>query len=80
MKQENVQRRLYLSNGLMDGDQVAINKMPVDVSPVRIHKQRILCVDDDVLGTTMRGEILKEHGFSFVVFHSSLDTLRSLCL
>jgi CheY-like chemotaxis protein len=76
VKQENFQRRLYLPNGLIDSDQVSINKMPVDVSPVRIHKQRILCVDDDVLGTTMRAEILKEHGFSVVVFHSPLEVTR----
>ena len=76
MKQENVQRRLHLSNGLIDGDQVSVSKRPVDVSPARIHKQRILCVDDDVLGTTMRAEILKEHGFSVVVFHSPLEVTR----
>ncbi len=76
MKQENVQRRSYLSNGLIDSDQVSVNKVPVDVSPDRIHKQRILCVDDDVLGTTMRAEILKEHGFSVVVFHSPLEVTR----
>lgn len=76
MKQENVQQRLHLSNGLIDGDQVSTNKMPVDVAPVRIHKQRILCVDDDVLGTTMRAEILKEHGFSVIVFHSPLEVTR----
>ena len=67
---------LYLSNGLIESDQVSVNKMPVDVSPAQIHKQRILCVDDDVLGTTMRAEILKEHGFSVVVFHSPLEVTR----
>jgi CheY-like chemotaxis protein len=76
MKQENVQPRSYLSEGLIDSDQVSADKMPVDISPVRIHKQRILCVDDDVLGTTMRAEILKEHGFSVVVFHSPLEVTR----
>ena len=39
VKQENVQRRSYLSNGLIDSDQVSVNKVPVDVSPDRIHKQ-----------------------------------------
>ena len=50
--------------------------MPDDLPPVRIHKQRILCVDDDVLGTTLRAEILKEHGFSVIVFHSPLEVTR----
>ncbi|WP_396127311.1 response regulator [Acidicapsa acidisoli] len=60
----------------MDSDQVTVNKMPLDVAPVQIHKQRILCVDDDVLGTTMRAEILEEHGFSVAVFHSPLEVTR----
>jgi CheY-like chemotaxis protein len=76
VKQENVQRELHLSNSMIDSDQVSDNKMPVGVLPVRIHKQRILCVDDDVLGTTMRAEILKERGFSVVVFHSPLEVTR----
>ena len=76
MKQGNVQRELYLSNGLIDSNQVSVNNMPDDLPTVRIHKQRILCVDDDVLGTTMRAEILKEHGFSVVVFHSPLEVTR----
>jgi CheY-like chemotaxis protein len=76
VKQENVQRGLGLSNGLINGDQVSVDKMPVDVLPVRIRKQRILCVDDDVLGTTMRAEMLKDHGFSVVVFHSPLEVTR----
>ena len=76
MKQENVQRGLYLSNGLIDSDRVGFDKTRVDVSPAPVHKHRILCVDDDVLGTTMRAEILKEHGFSVVVFHSPLEVTR----
>ena len=76
MKQGNVQRELYLSNGLIDSNQVSVNNMPDDLPTVRIHKQRILCVDDDVLGTTMRAEMLKEHGFSVVVFHSPLEVTR----
>jgi PleD family two-component response regulator len=76
VKQGNVQRELYLSNGLIDSNQVSVNNMPDDLPTVRIHKQRILCVDDDVLGTSMRAEILKEHGFSVVVFHSPLEVTR----
>jgi CheY-like chemotaxis protein len=76
VKQGNVKRELYLSNGLIDSKQVSANNMPDDLPPVRIHKQRILCVDDDVLGSTMRAEILREHGFSVVVFHSPLEVTR----
>jgi CheY-like chemotaxis protein len=76
MEQEDVKRRLYLSNALIDSNPVSPTKAPLDLSPVRVHKHRILCVDDDVLGTTMRAEILKEHGYSVVVFHSPLEVTR----
>jgi CheY-like chemotaxis protein len=75
MEQKNVKQRLHLSNALIDCNRVSLNETPRDVS-VRIHKKRILCVDDDVLGTTLRAEILKEHGFSVVVFHSPLEVTR----
>jgi CheY-like chemotaxis protein len=38
-------------------------------------KHRILCVDDEVTGTTLRGEILKEHGYSVVLYHCPLAAL-----
>jgi CheY-like chemotaxis protein len=81
MEQENVKPRLLSSNALIHSNRVSPNKTPLDVSPVRVHKHRILCVDDDVLGTTMRAEILKEHGYSVVVFHSPLEATRfDLCM
>ena len=59
----------------MDCNRVSLNETSRDVS-VRVHRHRILCVDDDVLGTYMRAEILKEHGYSVVVFHSPLEATR----
>ena len=76
MERENVKRILHLSNALIDSNRVSLNKVPLDVSPVQVHRHRILCIDDDVLGTTMRAEILKEHGYSVVVFHSPLAVTR----
>ena len=76
MKQENVQRGLWLSDGLINSDRVGFNKTRVDVSLAPVHKRRILCVDDDVLGSTMRAEILEESGYSVVVFHSPLEATR----
>ena len=35
----------------------------------------ILCVDDDVAGTRLRGEILKEHGYSVTLYHCPLSAL-----
>jgi CheY-like chemotaxis protein len=44
--------------------------------PQQCNQHRILCVDDEVLGTRMRAEILKERGYSVVVYHSPLAVLR----
>lgn len=76
MEQISVKRRLRLSDTLIDGYRLGANKGPLHVSPVQSHKHCILCVDDDILGTTMRAEILSEHGYSVVVFHSPLAATR----
>lgn len=39
-------------------------------------RQRILCVDDEVEGTRMRGQILEEEGYSVAVYHSPRASLR----
>jgi CheY-like chemotaxis protein len=44
--------------------------------PQPSRKQSILCVDDEIIGTTMRGEILKEHGYSVVLYHCPLAVLH----
>jgi CheY-like chemotaxis protein len=75
--QEYVQRRWSLSNGLIDTDRVGLTKRLYKVSPGPVQKHRILCVDDDVLGTNMRAEILEESGYSVVVFHSPLEAALS---
>lgn len=77
MEQGNVKQRLHLPNALIDCNRVSLNNAPPDVSPVRVHRHCILCVDDDVLGTNVRAEILKEHGYSVVVFNSPLEATRS---
>jgi CheY-like chemotaxis protein len=41
-----------------------------------MRKQRILCVDDEIVGTTLRGEILSEHGYSVTIYHSPVEVLR----
>lgn len=50
-----------------------------DVLPVNVPRSqfRILLVDDEILGTTTRTEILREHGYSVDFFHSPLTALRS---
>jgi CheY-like chemotaxis protein len=51
-------------------------KIPLKTSPVQTRKHRIVCVDDDIVGTTLRGEILEGHGYSVVLYHCPLATLR----
>lgn len=38
---------------------------------------RILCVDDEIVGTKLRGEILCEHGYSVILFHCPFQALGS---
>jgi len=51
------------------------NQSSLNVPPTPIRKRRILCVDDEIVGTTMRGEILKENGYSVVLYHCPLAAL-----
>jgi CheY-like chemotaxis protein len=42
----------------------------------QFHMHRILLVDDEILGTTTRAEILREFGYSVDFYHSPLAALR----
>jgi CheY-like chemotaxis protein len=86
MKEEKVKPRLHQSNTLIDINWVSSEQLPLPTSTtptassttsatVQLHKRRILCVDDDVLGTTLRAEILREHRYSVVIYHSPLAVL-----
>jgi CheY-like chemotaxis protein len=48
----------------------------IKTSAGQIRKHRILCVDDDIVGTTLRGNILEGHGYTVVLYHCPLATLR----
>jgi CheY-like chemotaxis protein len=50
-------------------------KEPVKNSPMQGNQHRILCVDDDIMGATMRAQILRERGYLVVVYHSPLAVL-----
>ena len=39
-------------------------------------KRYILCVDDETVGSRMRGEILEEHGYFVALYHCPLAVLR----
>ena len=53
-----------------------VKEAPVSTSTAQGCKHRILCVDDEIAGTRIRGELLEEHGYSVVLFHSPLAVLR----
>jgi CheY-like chemotaxis protein len=53
-----------------------LKEAPEGASPAQSRKHRILCVDDEVEGTRIRGEILVEQGYSVVLYHSPLAALR----
>ena len=48
----------------------------IDAPRTQLQKRRILLVDDEVICTTMRAEILREHGYSVDLYHSPLAALR----
>jgi CheY-like chemotaxis protein len=53
-----------------------LKEAPESASSAQSRKQRILCVDDEIEGTQIRGEILVEQGYSVVLPHSPLAALR----
>jgi len=69
VKRENVKDRLHLSNPLKDINWLGLSKGLLQGPPVQVHKHRILCVDDDIVGIALRAEVLREHGYSVVVSH-----------
>src|SRR5215813_7925695 len=44
-------------------------KMPFRTEGARSCRYCILCVDDEIAGTRIRGQILEEHGYSVVLYH-----------
>jgi CheY-like chemotaxis protein len=50
---------------------------PTESWPDRSKTGRILCVDDDIVSTSIRAEILREHGYSVVLYDRPLAALRS---
>lgn len=41
----------------------------------QIRKQHILCVDDEIVSTRLRGEVLEEHGYLVTLYHCPLAVL-----
>ena len=53
------------------------NDLLIGPARTRMAAQSILCVDDEIEGTRMRGRILEQEGYSVVLYHSPLAVLHS---
>jgi CheY-like chemotaxis protein len=53
-----------------------LKEAPEGASPAQSRKHRILCVDDEIGGARIRGEIFVERGYSVALYHSPLAALR----
>jgi CheY-like chemotaxis protein len=76
MKHEEMRPRRNLANNQLHHDWVEVRKAPFNASPAQSRKHCILCVDDEITGTRIRGEVLEEHGYSVALYHSPLAVLR----
>jgi CheY-like chemotaxis protein len=76
MKHEELRPSRNLANNKLHHDRVGIRDAPFNASSAQSRKHRILCVDDEITGTTIRGEVLEEHGYSVALYHSPLAVLR----
>ena len=72
----DTQPGLHCTTHLLRRDCVSATETPHDPPPVEIKKCRILCVDDEVIGTQILGEILKEQGYEVVLCHCPFAALR----
>jgi len=46
-----------------------------NTSRAQFQKHRILCVDDEVMGTRMRTEVLRQQGYSVDLYHSPVEAV-----
>jgi len=53
-----------------------VHEMHLKATPMQIDRCRILCVDDEVVGTQMLGEVLKDHGYDVVLYHCPFAALH----
>jgi CheY-like chemotaxis protein len=50
--------------------------VPVGAQSALVPGRSILCVDDEIPGTRLRGEVLEEHGYSVTIHHRPLAVLE----
>jgi CheY-like chemotaxis protein len=75
MKQEQIERSLSSSNALISCEWLGSSR-GAHLSSAQVDKHRILCVDDEIIGSEIRGQILREQGYSIVLYHCPLEVLH----
>jgi CheY-like chemotaxis protein len=63
---------------MADYTRSVINPTPCGCQPgCHVSPRRILCVDDDVPGTSLLGAVLESEGYSIVLKHCPFEAIRS---
>jgi CheY-like chemotaxis protein len=76
MKNRPIKHSGELPNAHLNNNWAGAKRTPLNTSAAQISKHRILCVDDEIVVTRLRGEILEEHGYSVDLYHCPLAALR----
>jgi CheY-like chemotaxis protein len=73
-------RMTAAGNDVISAPEAGSHKAPdmrlANVSRAQFQKHRILCVDDEIVGTKMRAEVLRHQGYSVDLYHSAVAALR----
>lgn len=72
----HTQPGLHRTTPLLRRESVISTEMLLNAPPVEIKGHRILCVDDEIVGTQILGETLKERGYEVVLCHCPFAALR----
>ena len=76
MKNEAMEDSTDLSNASFRHNWPNQDKGTVDIVPALTRRHRILCVDDEIMGMKLRGQLLEKTGYSVVLCHCPLEALR----
>jgi CheY-like chemotaxis protein len=76
MKNRLIKHSGELPNAHLNTNGAGPKRTPLNTSAAQVSKRRILCVDDEIVATRLRGEILEEHGYSVVLYHCPLAALH----
>ena len=75
MREQQTERSLSPSNALINGEWFGSSRR-ANLSSTQVNKRRILCVDDDIIGSEIRSQVLTERGYSVVLYHRPLEVLH----